>query len=508
MGFASSARDRGVADRSRARPDRIEVDLASCVDEILGRGLAVIDRLTVEDRIMLDISRRWPQDIGALLILDGTPLLDDHGALRLDALRATIGARLGAVPRLRQVVRVPARGRGGPFWADGPDVNLAHHVRELRLEQPCGDAELLRAAEGLRATRLDLRRPLWEMWFITGLPAKRVALFVKVHHSIADGLATMTIVSAFLDATADAPAPAGGAWMPAPYPKPSDLVGDNLRRRVGGLARAAGALAHPVRAVARLVAAAPAMREILAERPADPTSIDRVVGEGRTFAMVRESYREVRRIARAADASVNDVLLAVTAAGIRALLIGRGEPVEGVTLRTYVPVTLRRGLRGPQQGTQVAQMVVPLSLSDASPMERLRRMASETRRRKAKPRPSLGTAFRGRLAGKLLLKLVIAQRVNVTTASIPGPRRPRYLAGARLLEVMPLLPLVGNQPLGVGLVSYADTVGIGIAADRDAVPDIEVLAAGVRRELAALGEAARATTRVRAPASAGHGRRP
>ena len=467
----------------------------------------MIDRLTFEDRIMLDMSRRWPQDIGALLILEGRPLLDEHGRLRMDKVRAAIAARLGAEPRLRQVIHVPGRGSGGPYWADAPDVDLGHHVRELRLERPAGEAELLRAVEGLRAARLDSRRPLWEMWLVTGLPDERVALFVKIHHSIADGLAAMTIVSAFLDPTAEAPPAVDVAWKPSPHPRPSDLVADNLRRRAGGWARAAATLAHPVRAVARVVAGAPAMREILAERPGDPTSIDRVVGDRRMFALVRGSYRDVRRIARAADASVNDVLLALTAAGIRALLLGRGEPVEGVTVRTYVPVTLRRGLRGPQQGTEIAQMVVPLSLSAATPMDRLRGIASETRHRKARPRPALGTAFRGRLASRLLLKLVIAQRVNVTTASIPGPRRPRYLAGARLLEVMPLLPLVGNLPLGVGLVSYADTVGIGIAVDGDAIPDIEVLAAGVRRELAGLDEAVRAGTRGRVPAAAGHGRR-
>lgn len=470
-------------------------------------GRVGIDRLSVEDRIMLAISRRWPQDIGALLILDERPLVDDHGTLRLDALRAVIGTRMGAVARLRQVIEVPGWGRGGPFWADAPQIDLSAHVRELRLEPPAGEAELLRAVESLRATRLDPRRPLWEMWFLTGLPRQRVALLVRIHHSIADGLAAMTIVSAFLDAVADAPVARKTAWTPAPRPKPSDLVADHLRTRVAGLVRTLDSVAHPVRTLRAVVAAAPAMREMLAERPGDPTSIDRVVADGRTFALARGSYRTMRRIARAADASVNDVLLAITAAGVRALLVGRGERVEGVTVRTYVPVTLRRSLRGPQHGTHIAQMVVPLSLSKAEPLERLRTIASETRRRKARARPSVATPFRGRLASRLLLKLIIAQRINITTASIPGPRRPRYLAGAKVLEVIPLLPLVGNDPLGIGLVSYADTVGIGIVADRDAIPDIEILAAGVRAELDALGRAARTRSGSPVMASAGAGPR-
>ena len=163
-----------------------------------------------------------------------------------------------------------------------------------------------------------------------------------------------------------------------------------------------------------------------------------------------------------------------------------GEPVDDVTIRTYVPVSLRHRLRGPQDGNQIAQMAVPLALAEMDPLERLRNVARETRRRKARVRPSLDRIFSNGLVSMLLLRLVIAQRVNVTTASIPGPRRPAYFAGARVLAVFPVLPLVGNQPIGVGAISYADTFTVGITGDRDAVPDLEQLAAGLRDELAAL----------------------
>jgi hypothetical protein len=79
------------------------------------------------------------------------------------------------------------------------------------------------------------------------------------------------------------------------------------------------------------------------------------------------------------------------------------------------------------------------------------------------------------------------QRVNVTSASIPGPTMPLYLAGARVLEVFPVLPLIANEPLGVGALSYAGGFNIGVVADRDAYPDLDVFAAGVREELHALG---------------------
>ena len=152
-------------------------------------------------------------------------------------------------------------------------------------------------------------------------------------------------------------------------------------------------------------------------------------------------------------------------------------------------------------------MAVPLALDEAGPVDRLRHVAIETRRRKARRRPSLGSVFRGRLIARLLLKLVVAQRINLTTASIPGPRRRAYFAGSQVLEVFPVLPLVGNVPIGAGAVSYAHTLGIGIAVDRDAVPDIETLAAGVQDELAALAVATHVDAPRRPVADPGQARR-
>ena len=88
-----------------------------------------IDRLGVEDQLMLRMSRAWPQDIGALAILDGAGLFDDRGRFRIDAARDVVASRLHLVPRLRQVIRVPRRGRGGPYWADAQAFDLSRHVR-------------------------------------------------------------------------------------------------------------------------------------------------------------------------------------------------------------------------------------------------------------------------------------------------------------------------------------------------------------------------------------------
>jgi diacylglycerol O-acyltransferase / wax synthase len=212
-----------------------------------------------------------------------------------------------------------------------------------------------------------------------------------------------------------------------------------------------------------------------------------MVGPGRTLAVIRTTLDQVKQVAHAHAATVNDVLLAITAGGLRALLRSRGEPVEDTTVRIYVPVSLRRRMRGPQQGNLIAQMAVPLPLGIADPGLRLGEIAAETANRKARTRTSLGTLLGGRIARRLLLMAVVRQRVNVCSASIPGPQVPLYLAGAQVLEVFPVLPLIANEPLGVGALSYAGAFSIGVVADRDAFPDLDVFTAGVRQALRALG---------------------
>jgi WS/DGAT/MGAT family acyltransferase len=447
-----------------------------------------IDRLSALDRLMLWASRRWPQDIGALAILDGGPLLDDAGQFRIDAVRDALERRLHLVPRFRRLIHQPRRGLGGPLWVDAPTFDLTHHVRLLPLEPPAGEAELLAAVEEILRQRLDPGHPLWEMWLLPGLPDRRVGLFVRIHHAIADGMAAMATLAALLETTRTQPPATPLAWAPAPWPTARALIADNLARRLRALARGLAALAHPRATLRGMLAAWPAIREILAEEPATRTSLDRIVGPDRSLALIRTSLAEVKEVGRAHDATVNDVLLAATAAGLRALLEARGEPVERTTVRIYVPVSLRRHLRGRQQGNLIAQMAVPLRLGQADPGRRLADIAAETDKRKARVRTSLSNLMVGGAIGRrLMLLAVMRQRVNATSASIPGPKEPLYLAGARILEVFPLLPLVANEPLGVGALSYAGALSIGIAADRDGLPDLDVLAGAMGEELQSLG---------------------
>ena len=134
-----------------------------------------IDRLTSLDRLMLGASKRWPQDIGALAILEGTHLFDPTGEPRIDAVREAIASRLHLVPRFRQVISTPRRrrGLGGPLWVDAPRFDVGDHVLVRPLPSGTDEAGLLAVVEELRREPFDPSRPLWRMWFVPRLPDGR-----------------------------------------------------------------------------------------------------------------------------------------------------------------------------------------------------------------------------------------------------------------------------------------------------------------------------------------------
>jgi diacylglycerol O-acyltransferase / wax synthase len=245
-------------------------------------------------------------------------------------------------------------------------------------------------------------------------------------------------------------------------------------------------LAHPVTTVRKAAAVWPALHELLAEKPLPPTSLSRLVGPDRHLAVVRSGVDEVKAVAHAYDAKVNDVLLSLIAGGLRALLSSRGEPVDEVVTRIYVPVSLRHRQYAGARGNAIAQMVIPLPIGVSDPVQRLQKIAAETAMRKGLSRLSVGGMPTRGLAGKLFLKLIDRQRVNVESADIPGPDQPLYFAGARLLELFPVLPLIGKVSLGVAGMSYAGQFNITAVGDRDTYPDIDIFAEAVRDELRAL----------------------
>lgn len=443
-----------------------------------------MERLAAEDRLMLWPDRLWPQEIGAVALLDGEELLDGAGRFRLADLQRAIAARLHLIPRFRQVLCEPRLGLGGPLWSDALDFDIAHHVHGGEVAAPGDEAALMAAIEQRITRRLDQSGPLWEMCFFTGLADRQVALLIRMHHAIADGIAGVATLGAIFDS---APRPMTGPpqpWAPTPRPRDVALFADNVRRRAAALGAFCEHLARPVSTARAVRNAAAALRRLFGAPASPRTSLDRTVGPGRRVATIRGSLDAASQIGHQHGATVNDVLLAITAAGLRALFSSRGELTANLALPVYVPVTLSPvDRREPASGNMIGQSVVSLPVGESDPSRRLERIAVATAAVKSRPRTDLGTMFKSRLARGALLAFLDRHPVSVTTANIPGPRDPAYLATSRLLAVFPLLPLIGNVTIGVGALSYAGQFNITVVTDRDAVPDADVFVTAAEGEL-------------------------
>ena len=188
--------------------------------------------------------------------------------------------------------------------------------------------------------------------------------------------------------------------------------------------------------------------ELFAER-APCTSLNRPIGPDRRLAIVRGHLEVARQVAHAHQAKVNDVVLAAVAGGLRQLLAGRGEDVQGLVPRAMVPISLHREQPGQASGNQDSVMVVPLPLGEPDPVRRLDLISAETAARKRRARPQMGSEIFGFAAvQRLWYRFLARQRtVNLVVTNVPGPPVPLYLAGARLLEVFPVAAIMGNVTL-------------------------------------------------------------
>lgn len=454
----------------------------------MGQFASRYQRLSVQDAGFLYLEHAGlPQHVAILAVVEGGPLHDQDGRLRLAAVREQLDRRLHLAPRLRQLVVRPPLGQGLPLWADDPAFDLADHVRAVQVAAPGDERELLALCDQLCLRLLDRTRPLWELWLITGLAQGRVGLVLKLHHALADGLAAVQIAGALLlDATPDAPSPQPPPWRPRPLPSGWVLVADNLGGRGAALAAALARLRHPgtLPAQARMLAGAWRMVGD-GRRPPRRSPLRQPLGGRRRLVLVRARLAVVKQIAHAHHGTVNDVLLAAVAGGLRALLLARGVLVEGLTLRASVPVALRRASAAAALGNQVGLMVVPLPVGEPDPARRLRQVTQATTQRKRRPEVLAGLRPVGSLTVLRALNRYSRHQhlVDLFITNVPGPQVPLFVVGARLLEAFPVVQVAGNVPLSVAGLSYDGQLNVGIQSDPDALPDVEVFADGLRRSL-------------------------
>jgi WS/DGAT/MGAT family acyltransferase len=477
------------------------------------------DHLTPLDATFLELEQADESahmHIGGALVFDPRP---DGSVPELEALREHLDLRLGHLPRYRRKLSEPRTGGlRWPAWEDDERFDLDAHVRRATLPAPGGDAELCDWLGDYWSHRLDRHRPLWEVVLLEGLAGGRWALVTKTHHAMVDGVGSVDAGYLMLDGEPEAPEAEGPMAAPAPPPaaeraphwaggehrsRASQVVGalrwmpeHALRAARGG----ADVALHPHKAL-EILDRSRATAEVLLHdevSSAPRSSLNCEMGATRSFAFVRVPLADLKAVKASLGGTVNDVALAAVTGGLRRLLDGRGEQPPAQGLRAMVPMNVRQASETLALGNRISSLFVHLPVAADTPAERYERVMAEAEALKQSTQ-SLGTSTIISLAGlappaihTTIARALYATRLfNVTVTNVPGPQTTLYALGARLREIIPLVPLAAEHAVGVAIFSYDGTVVFGINAAADAVPDLEVLRDGIAAELDALGRLAR-----------------
>jgi diacylglycerol O-acyltransferase / wax synthase len=461
------------------------------------------ERLSALDASFLHLETlETPMHHGALAVFEGEPFFGPEGRFRLARVRDHVAARLERIPRFRQRVQTVPLGAGQPIWVDDDRFDISYHVRLTALPAPGERTQLLTLFERLQAQLLDRSRPLWELWFVEGLDGGNVALVQKTHHALVDGVSGVDVATVLLDVHRDAAGPVRPApWQPEPAPRPARLLLDTVREQVdqlGELARGAQQAAEDPKPRAERVARLARAVATLADHGlvAPRTSLNRVVGRGRRFGSVRLPLDEVKAVRAVEGGTVNDVILAGLAGGLGRLLESRGELTPELTLKAFCPVSVRDDDDHLRLGNRLSAMFVPLAVAERDPRRRLAQVRAVTEDLKAREQ-AVGAAALFHVTEYLAPTLLgLGARLaehqpfcNLVCTNVPGPQVPLYAMGARMLEAYPMVPLAKNLNLGVAILSYCGHLHIGLLADRDLWPDLEVLEAGLEEAFAELHKA-------------------
>jgi WS/DGAT/MGAT family acyltransferase len=430
-----------------------------------------------------------PMHVGSMLIMDGPPPTYEEFCRH-------VGTRLGAVPRYRQRVRRPPLNFARPYWVDDPHFSLHYHVRHTAIPQPGTEHQLRALAGRIMSQRLDLARPLWEMWLIEGLQDQRWAVVSKVHHAMIDGVSGHEILEIMLDRDAAASRPHDDTWQPRPEPTRGELFRESaawVGRLPGAVWQGASSAVTQPRVALREVGSRTAgIAKVGSKVTGAHGVLSGPIGPHRLWSWARGDLDDVKTVKAAVGCTVNDVVLAAIAGGYRTFLLTRGEVLEDETVRSLVPVSIRNDAQRGRLGNQVTAMFADLPIGVSNPVERLGVVAGQMHRLKTSGE-SVGVKAMVDVAEFVPPTLMsLAARVttavgqhlfDTVTTNIPGPQVPLFMLGRQLREMFPYIPIADGARVSIGIVSYHGQLTFAATGDYDSMPDLDVLTASIEESL-------------------------
>jgi diacylglycerol O-acyltransferase / wax synthase len=448
--------------------------------------------------------------------------------------RAQIERRLHLLEPLTRRLRNVPFNLDHPFWIEDPDFDLDFHVRHTAVPPPGGDRLVQDLVARIIARPLDRARPLWESYVIDGLAGDRFAILTKIHHATVDGASGVELLTIMLDTTPegdDVTPPIVPPRRPEPVPSDAEVLGQaarTLARKPGRflvlgartmrslgeasrnpVLRASGeqlrsGLRGPLGTVLNLGRDLPDVRDEVPEplpRSAPASIFNASISPHRSFAYRSVSMDAIKAIKSTIGCTVNDVVMAVCAGGLRTYL-ERREALPDRPLVTMVPVSTRTGEETERWSNRVSAIFANLPTDEPDPLQRIRKvnnaMALAKGLHDALPADQLTEfadfpppavfARASRMATRFQLGNRATMPVNLTISNVPGPREPLYMAGAKLAHYVPVSTVAEGQGLNITVQSYCDTLDFGLVGCARLVPDIDVLLDDIVDEIEALAE--------------------
>lgn len=474
---------------------------------------------SLDVQFLFDSDRNYGH-VGGVAILDPKTA---GGDFTIERIRALVLERIHLVPPLTQRLQRVPLDLDWPYWVPDAQFDIGYHCRELALPKPGSMEQLSEQVARIYSRRLDPDRPLWELYLIHGLRKGRVALVSKIHHAAVDGLSGAEIMTILFDLTAEPRAvdpPAPGS-LDGTVPSGIELVGRAVHNLPKAPLRAADRLGRllphvdVVPSVFGLPGAEQISRGISKLRRAvgieDPAQIvhrprirpprgayDGMLSPHRIFGFGSIALEDVKTIKNHFGVKVNDVVVAITAAALREHMLAH-DMLPDRPLVAMVPVSVRAPEEFGTFGNQISLMLVAIPTDVEDPVQRLRAAAAELsdakERHHALPAKALRdiTQFippavhqRASRAVLSLARVGITPPYNIVISNVPGPPVDLYSAGAHLEALYPLSIVLDGAGLNVTVMSYKDSVDIGITADREQTPDVQEIVAGIARATAEL----------------------
>lgn len=432
-------------------------------------------------------SRETPMHVGNLAIFS---LPDDAPDDFIQDLVERAKASREFVDPWNFKLRGGALGRALPIWVEDHDIDMDYHFRHSALPKPGGERELGILVSRLHSHQLDFNRPPWECHIIEGLEGNRVALYTKMHHSLIDGVAGTRMMQRMFSTDPKArnlPAP----WSVGPAPR-SPREGDESETVTpsafeafkSGLRKQAGSTGALLSALRRLVKAARSDSDPLTAPFVAPRSIinARVKGQ-RRFATQQYDLAQIKSLAKAADCSLNDIVLYLCATAMRRFL-KEANQLPDQALTAGIPVNVRPA-DDQSSGTAISFIMANLATDVADPLKRLDTIKASTTRAKEHlqmlPKSAL-TQYTMVVMAPYILQLLsgLGGRMrpvfNITISNVPGPDQPLYYNGARLEAMYPVSLIAHGGALNITCLSYAGTLNFGFTGCRDTLPHMQRLA--------------------------------